>query len=86
MKLLLNQMYIFYINDIQVGYVNFTWMSGNKNYFYMFDTLDSDDKNILEPPTVTVKTDGKIPKRPKGKINVLKVTYYIISKSPIVKL
>ncbi|CAH1736342.1 protein shifted isoform X1 [Aphis gossypii] len=49
----------------EVGYVNFTWMSGNKNYFYMFDTLDSDDKNILEPPTVTVKTDGKIPKRPK---------------------
>ncbi|KAF0763420.1 protein shifted [Aphis craccivora] len=53
----------------EVGYVNFTWMSGNKNYFYMFDTLDSDDKNILEPPTVTVKTDGKIPKRPKGKIH-----------------
>lgn len=59
-----------------MGYVNFTWMSGNKNYFYMFDTLDSDDKNILEPPTVTVKTDGKIPKRPKGKINVLKVILY----------
>jgi len=77
MKLLLNQMYItFYINHIQVGYVNFTWMSGNKNYFYMFDTLDSDDKNILEPPTVTVKTDGKIPKRPKGKINVLNIILY----------
>lgn len=69
MKLLLFQIST-YVIYIQVGYVNFTWMSGNKNYFYMFDTLDSDDKNILEPPTVTVKIDGKIPKRPKGKINV----------------
>lgn len=46
-------------------------MSGNKKYFYAFDLLDSDDKNILEPPTVTVKTKGKIPKKPKGKIKYL---------------
>lgn len=46
-------------------------MSGNKKYFYAFDLLDSDDKNILEPPTVTVKTKGKIPKKPKGKKNIL---------------
>lgn len=49
--------------------MNFTWMSGNKKYYYTFDILQSDDKNILEPPTVTVKTRGKIPKRPKGKID-----------------
>lgn len=74
MKLVLFQISI-YIVHTQVGYVNFTWMSGNKNYFYVFDILDSDDKNILKPPTVTVKTEGKIPKRPKGKINV-----YLLNK------
>lgn len=51
----------------QVGYVNFTWMSGNKKYYYTFDILQSDDKNILEPPTVTVNSTGKIPRTPKGK-------------------
>lgn len=48
-------------------------MSGNKKYYYAFDVLHSDDKNILDPPTVTVKTKGKIPKKPKGKI-----IYYFI--------
>jgi WNT inhibitory factor 1 len=43
-------------------------MSGNKKYFYAFDILQSDDENILEPPTVTIETKGQIPRRPKGKI------------------
>lgn len=42
-------------------------MSGNRNYFYSFDELSTDDVKILEPPTVTVDINGKIPKRPKGK-------------------
>ncbi|XP_050526336.1 protein shifted isoform X2 [Daktulosphaira vitifoliae] len=49
----------------EMGYVNFTWMSGKKKYFYKFDTLQSDDENILKPPTVTIKLKGRVPRKPK---------------------
>jgi WIF domain len=51
---------------LQVGYVNFTWKSGMKKYFYNFDRLQSFDETILEPPVVSVKTKGRVPKRPKS--------------------
>ncbi|XP_014259342.1 protein shifted isoform X2 [Cimex lectularius] len=49
----------------EVGYVNFTWKSGAKKYYYNFDRLQSFDEAILEPPVITIKTKGRIPKRPK---------------------
>ena len=53
-----------------MGYVNFTWKSGeNKKYFYHFDRLQSFNEDILPPPTVSVKTRGRVPRKPKGKIH-----------------
>lgn len=49
----------------EVGYVNFTWKSGMKKYYYNFDRLQSFDEAILEPPVITIKTKGRIPRRPK---------------------
>ncbi|XP_055389519.1 protein shifted isoform X2 [Condylostylus longicornis] len=49
----------------EVNSVNFTWTSGGKKYNYNFDRLESSDKNILKPPTVSIKTKGRIPKRQK---------------------
>lgn len=49
----------------EVSYVNFTWKSGNKKYYYNFDRLESYDPQILEPPVISIKTKGKVPKRPK---------------------
>ncbi|XP_026680038.1 protein shifted-like [Diaphorina citri] len=49
----------------QMGYVNFTWKSGMKKYYYNFDRLQSFNENILEPPSVSIKTTGRIPRRPK---------------------
>jgi len=49
----------------EVGYVNFTWRSGEKKYYYRFDRLQSFDEDILEPPTVSVDTHGRIPRKPK---------------------
>lgn len=52
----------------EVNSVNFTWRSGSKKYFYNFDILKTLDETILDPPQISIKTRGKIPKRPKGKI------------------
>ncbi|CAH1393781.1 unnamed protein product [Nezara viridula] len=49
----------------EVGYVNFTWKSGMKKYNYNFDRLQSLDKAILDPPVITIKTKGRVPRRPK---------------------
>ncbi|XP_050425260.1 protein shifted-like [Adelges cooleyi] len=49
----------------EVGYVNFTWMSGKKKYFYVFDSLRSFDESILKPPIVTIEPKGRIPSEPK---------------------
>lgn len=50
----------------EVGYVNFTWKSGSKKYIYNFDQLQSFDEAILDPPVISIKTKGRIPRRPKG--------------------
>ncbi|KAK6642574.1 hypothetical protein RUM43_004076 [Polyplax serrata] len=49
----------------EVNSVNFTWRSGSKKYFYNFDILKTLDETILDPPQISIKTKGKIPKRPK---------------------
>lgn len=50
----------------EVSTVNFTWMSRNKKYYYNFDRLESLDENILKAPTISIKTQGKVPSEPKG--------------------
>lgn len=52
----------------EVGYVNFTWRS-KKKYFYNFDTLTSSDPKVLKPPLLSIKTQGRVPKLPKGNNN-----------------
>ncbi|KAF4518844.1 hypothetical protein B566_EDAN006695 [Ephemera danica] len=49
----------------EVGYVNFTWQSGIRKFFYNFDRLQSFDENILQPPLISIPTRGRIPRRPK---------------------
>ncbi|XP_063242812.1 protein shifted isoform X2 [Bacillus rossius redtenbacheri] len=49
----------------EVAYVNFTWKSGVKKYNYHFDNLQSFDETILEPPVISIKTKGRVPRRPK---------------------
>lgn len=49
----------------EVSYVNFTWKSGHKKYYYHFDRLKSYDPQILAPPEISIKIKGKVPKRPK---------------------
>ena len=50
----------------EVSSVNFTWKAGNRKYFYHFDTLNSSDPSILKPPIISIKTKGRVPRRPKG--------------------
>lgn len=50
----------------EVSSVNFTWRSGAKKYYYHFDRLQSLDESILKPPTISIKTQGKIPQEAKG--------------------
>ena len=50
----------------EVAYVNFTWKSGMKKYYYNFFKLKSCDEMILKTPSITIKTRGRVPKRPKG--------------------
>ncbi|XP_011631430.1 protein shifted isoform X1 [Pogonomyrmex barbatus] len=49
----------------EVSHVNFTWKSGVKKYFYNFFHLKSFDESILKTPSITIKTQGRVPKRPK---------------------
>lgn len=45
-----------------------------KKYYYNFDRLQSFDENILDAPIISIKTEGKVPRRPKGFTR-----FYIIS-------
>ncbi|KAL0134643.1 hypothetical protein PUN28_001441 [Cardiocondyla obscurior] len=49
----------------EVSYVNFTWKSGVKKYYYNFFRLKSFDESILKTPSITIKTQGRVPKKPK---------------------
>ncbi|XP_026463237.1 protein shifted-like isoform X2 [Ctenocephalides felis] len=49
----------------EVSYVNFTWVSGMKKYYYHFDRLHSSDESILEPPVISIKTKGRVPRKAK---------------------
>ncbi|EZA49087.1 hypothetical protein DMN91_009799 [Ooceraea biroi] len=49
----------------EVSHVNFTWKSGVKKYFYNFYRLKSFDESILKTPSITIKKQGRVPKRPK---------------------
>ncbi|XP_052864411.1 protein shifted-like isoform X2 [Anopheles cruzii] len=49
----------------EVSCVNFTWKAGSKKYYYNFDRLMSVDENILKPPTISIKTSGRVPKNGK---------------------
>ncbi|KYN33970.1 Protein shifted [Trachymyrmex septentrionalis] len=49
----------------EVSHVNFTWKSGVKKYYYNFFRLKSYDESILKTPSITIKKEGRVPKRPK---------------------
>ncbi|XP_058802105.1 protein shifted-like isoform X1 [Phymastichus coffea] len=49
----------------EVSYVNFTWKSGAKRYFYNFFLLKSFNESILKTPSITIKKKGRVPKRQK---------------------
>lgn len=51
----------------ELSYVNFTWKSGVKKYYYDFFLLKSFDESILKTPSITIKKQGRVPKRQKGK-------------------
>jgi len=53
-----------------VGYVNFTWKSGAKRYYYNFDRLQTFDEGVLEPPMISINTSGRVPKKPKGEFDL----------------
>lgn len=50
----------------EVNSVNFTWRSGPKKYYYHFNVLKTLDESILDPPQISIKTKGRIPRRAKG--------------------
>jgi WNT inhibitory factor 1 len=52
----------------ELSTVNFTWQSGLKKYRYNFDRLLSLDESILQSPKISIKTEGRIPRKPKGEI------------------
>ncbi|TMW54335.1 hypothetical protein DOY81_000608 [Sarcophaga bullata] len=58
--------YDYLIIPAEVNYVNFTWKSGHRKYFYHFDLLETMDESILKAPTVSIKTKGRIPKEEKN--------------------
>ncbi|KAJ8670399.1 hypothetical protein QAD02_001658 [Eretmocerus hayati] len=49
----------------EMSYVNFTWKSGVKKYLYDFFLLKSFDEAILQTPSITIKKQGRVPKREK---------------------
>jgi len=52
----------------EVSQVNFTWKSGKKKYNYHFDILRTLDATVLEPPQISIKAKGRIPKKSKGEM------------------
>lgn len=61
--------YDYLIIPAEVNYVNFTWKSGHRKYFYHFDLLESLDENILQAPTVSIKPKGRVPNEEKSKMD-----------------
>uniref|UniRef100_A0A1B6GS06 Wnt inhibitory factor 1 n=1 Tax=Cuerna arida TaxID=1464854 RepID=A0A1B6GS06_9HEMI len=49
----------------EAGYVNLTWKSGTKKYYYNFDRLQSFNEDVLASPVISIKTKGRVPRRPK---------------------
>lgn len=49
----------------EVSSVNFTWKSSHRVYLYSFTNLQSFNNSILQPPTISVRTTGRIPRKPK---------------------
>ncbi|XP_037811804.1 protein shifted isoform X1 [Lucilia sericata] len=58
--------YEYLIIPAEVNYVNFTWKSGHRKYFYHFDLLETMDESILKAPTVSIKPKGRIPNEEKN--------------------
>ncbi|KAG8336328.1 Wnt inhibitory factor 1 [Homalodisca vitripennis] len=52
-------------SNLQAGYVNLTWKSGTKKYYYNFDRLQSFNEDVLASPVISIKTKGRVPRRPK---------------------
>lgn len=66
--------YKFLIIPAEVNYVNFTWKSGSRKYFYHFDRLISLDHNILKDPKLSIAKKGRIPADEKGNL-LLHISY-----------
>lgn len=68
----------------EMNYVNFTWKSGVKKYYYDFFLLKSYDESILKTPSITIKKQGRVPKRQKG-LSRLFYTENFCDKSELVQ-
>ncbi|XP_034476515.1 protein shifted isoform X2 [Drosophila innubila] len=58
--------YNYLVIPSEVNYVNFTWKSGKRKYFYDFDRLQTMDESILKAPTLSISKRGQIPKEQKN--------------------
>ncbi|KQS30495.1 protein shifted isoform X4 [Drosophila erecta] len=59
-------LYNFLVIPSEVNYVNFTWKSGRRKYFYDFDRLQTMDESILKAPTLSIRKSGRIPQEQKN--------------------
>lgn len=59
--------YNYLVIPSEVNYVNFTWKSGKRKYFYDFDRLQTLDESILKAPTLSINKHGRIPQEQKSK-------------------
>ncbi|XP_032594565.1 protein shifted isoform X3 [Drosophila grimshawi] len=58
--------YNYLVIPSEVNYVNFTWKSGRRKYFYDFDRLQTMDESILKAPTLSINKSGRIPQEQKN--------------------
>ncbi|XP_060663804.1 protein shifted isoform X1 [Drosophila nasuta] len=58
--------YNYLVIPSEVNYVNFTWKSGKRKYFYDFDRLQTMDESILKAPTLSINKRGRIPQEQKN--------------------
>ncbi|XP_030380872.1 protein shifted isoform X2 [Scaptodrosophila lebanonensis] len=58
--------YNYLVIPSEVNYVNFTWKSGRRKYFYDFDRLQTLDDSILKAPTLSINKKGRIPQEQKN--------------------
>lgn len=47
----------------EVSSVNFTWTSGDRRYYYIFDALKSYNHAILNDPVISIPTSGWVPRK-----------------------